>query len=132
MSLNLLEEFIYIIFGILVGFILLGLFFFFIYLPKRIKYEREDAIKKSRAVLSGQISEQFAPYLEDFPFLPSETKFIGKPVDFIVFVGLDKKNVQKVVFVEVKTAKSHLSSVQKSLKDTIIQKNVEWFEFRIK
>ena len=30
---------------------------------------REDAIKQSRAVLSGQFSEQIAPYLPDFPYL---------------------------------------------------------------
>jgi len=132
MSLNFLEPFFYISVGVAIGFILLGLYFFFVYLPKRIELEREDAIKRSKAVLGGQISEQFAPYLEGFPFLPSEAKFIGKPVDFIIFVGLEKKNIQKVVFVEVKSGKSNLSYTEKSLKDAITQKNVEWFEFRIK
>ncbi len=77
---------------------------------------RETAIKQSRAVLSGQFSEQIAPYLPDFPFKPTEARFIGKPVDFIVFKGMDEKKINEVVFVEVKTGKSQLSSVEKSLK----------------
>ncbi|MBI2124759.1 hypothetical protein HYT92_03125, partial [Candidatus Pacearchaeota archaeon] len=85
---------------------------------------RETAIKQSRAVLSGQISEQLAPYLPDFPYKPTEARFIGKPVDFIVFKGMDEKKIEEVVFVEVKTGQSKLSSVEKSLKETIQNKKV--------
>ena len=46
---------------------------------------RKDAVSRSRAVLSGQFSEQLAPYLPDFPYKPTEVRFIGKPIDFIVF-----------------------------------------------
>ena len=91
---------------------------------------REIAIKQSRAVLSGQFSEQIAPYLPEFPFKPTEVRFIGKPVDFVVFKGMDEKKIDEVVFVEVKTGKSQLSSVEKSLKETIQNKKVEWFEYK--
>ncbi len=56
-----------------------------------IENHRKDAVVRSRAVLSGQFSEQLAPYLPDFKYLPTETRFIGKPVDFIVFRGMDQK-----------------------------------------
>ena len=46
---------------------------------------RKDAIMKSRAVLGGQFSEQLAPYLPNFNYLPTECRFIGKPIDFLVF-----------------------------------------------
>ena len=93
---------------------------------------RETAIKQSRAVLSGQFSEQIAPYMPDFPYKPTESRFIGKPVDFIVFRGMDEKKIEEVVFVEVKTGQGQLSNVEKSLKDTIQNKNVEWYEYKIK
>lgn len=93
---------------------------------------REIAIKQSRAVLSGQFSEQIAPYLPEFPFKPTEARFIGKPVDFVVFKGMDEKKIDGVVFVEVKTGKSQLSSVEKSLKETIQNKKVEWCEYNVK
>jgi|TARA_B100000315_G_scaffold254619_1_gene296094 predicted Holliday junction resolvase-like endonuclease len=92
---------------------------------------RKDAILRSRAVLSGQFSEQLAPFFPDFNFKPTECKFLGKPVDFIVFKGADDKKIDEIVFVEVKSGKSKLSSTEKSLKETIENKNVRWEEYRI-
>ena len=92
---------------------------------------RETAIKQSRAVLSGQFSEQIAPYMPDFPYKPTEARFIGKPVDFIVFKGMDEKKIEEVVFVEVKTGKSQLSKVEKTLKSAIENKKISWNEYRV-
>jgi len=92
---------------------------------------REEAIKQSRAVLSGQFSEQIAPYLPDFPYKPTEARFIGKPIDFVVFKGMDDKKIDEVVFVEVKSGQSQLSKTEKALKDTIKNKNVLWHEYKV-
>lgn len=92
---------------------------------------RKDAIAQSRAVLSGQFSEQLSPFLPDFPFSPTECRFIGKPLDFIVFKGADKKQIDEVVFVEVKSGKSTLSKQEKNLKDTIKNKRVSWYEYHV-
>ena len=92
---------------------------------------RKDAILKSRSVLSGLFSEQLAPFLPGFNFKPTECRFLGKPVDFIVFKGLDDKKVNEVIFVEVKSGKSKLSNVEKSLKEAIENKKVKWEEYRI-
>jgi predicted Holliday junction resolvase-like endonuclease len=121
----------FLLFGFLIGLILSIFYFYFIFIPKKIEAERTDALKRSRAVLSGQISEQLAPYFPNFPFLPSEIRFIGKPIDFIVFEGLDQKEIKKIIFVEVKTSKSTLNKTEYSLKKAIEQKSVEWFEYRI-
>lgn len=92
---------------------------------------RQDAISRSRAVLGGQFSEQLAPYLPDFQYLPTECRFIGKPIDFIVFKGADAKKIDEVVFVEVKSGKSKLSEHEKNLKETIEKKRVRWEEYRV-
>lgn len=86
---------------------------------------------KSRAVLGGQFSEQLAPYLPDFEYLPTECRFVGKPIDFIVFKGMDRKDIDEVVFVEVKSGKSKLSPSEKKLKKAIDEKKVKWVEYRI-
>lgn len=96
-----------------------------------IKAHREDAIARSRSVLAGHFSEQLAPYLPNFPFNPSECKFIGKPVDFIVFHGLDEKNVTGVSFVEVKSGKAKLTGTEKSIKEAIQHKKVDWVDYRV-
>lgn len=123
--------------------ILIGLFFAYwlgtrIGSIKRDKYWEEqipdykkEAILKSRAVIGGQFSEQLAPYLPNFKFNPTECKFIGKPIDFLVFRGMDEKDINEVIFVEVKSGNSKLSSHEKNLKDTIDKKRVRWVEYRI-
>lgn len=92
---------------------------------------RKEAIMKSRAVLGGQFSEQLAPFLPNFKYLPTECKFLGKPVDFICFKGLDDKNVSEIVFVEVKSGKSRLNPQEKTVKEAVENKRVKWEEYRI-
>ncbi|MBI2452549.1 hypothetical protein HYV50_05770 [Candidatus Pacearchaeota archaeon] len=92
---------------------------------------RKEAIMKSRAVLGGHFSEQLAPYLPGFDYLPTECRFIGKPVDFIVFKGMDEKNIDEVIFVEVKSGNAKLSPQEKNLKETIEKKRVKFAEYRV-
>lgn len=92
--------------------------------------ERKDAVKQSRSVLGGKISEQVCPFNDDFPVLASECRFIGAPVDFIAFKGLDEKNVEEVIFIEVKTNSSRLNQTEKSIKDAIDSGKVRFIEYR--
>jgi predicted Holliday junction resolvase-like endonuclease len=101
------------------------------YWESELPFHRKDAIMKSRAVLGGQFSEQLAPYLPNFEYLPTECRFVGKPIDFIVFKGMDEKNISEVVFVEVKSGKAKLSSSERKLKEAIDKKKVKWVEYRI-
>ena len=92
---------------------------------------RKDAIVRSRSVIGGQFAENLAPFLPKFPFLPTECKFLGKPIDLIVFKGMDEKDINEVVFVEVKSGNAKLNSQEKKLKETIEKKRVRWEEYRI-
>lgn len=93
--------------------------------------ERRAALAKSRQVIGGSFSEQLAPFLPDFPFDPTEARFVGKPVDFIVFRGLAAGQVDEVVFVEVKSGGSRLNSNEQSLKNCIENKRVAFVEYRV-
>jgi predicted Holliday junction resolvase-like endonuclease len=101
------------------------------YWESELPNHRRAAVMKSRAVIGGQFSEQLAPYLPDFEHLPTECKFMGKPIDFIVFKGMDEKKIEEVVFVEVKSGKAKLNAQEKNLKETIDNKKVKWVEYRI-
>lgn len=92
---------------------------------------RKEAVLRSRSVIGGQFSEQLAPYLPDFQYLPTECKFMGKPIDFIVFKGMDEKKIDEVIFVEVKSGNAKLNGHEKNLKETIEKKRVRWVEYRI-
>jgi len=91
----------------------------------------EEAVQRSRAVLGGRFSEQLAPYLPGFRYDPTEARFIGNPVDLIVFPGLAARAPEKVVFIEVKTGKSQLSAVQRRIKELVERGEVAWEELRL-
>lgn len=98
---------------------------------ERLDAERRDAVKRSRAVLGGQLSEQLAPYLPGFPGDPTEVRFVGKPVDFVSFSGSSLGTVEEVVFIEVKSGESRLSPVERSLRDAIESGRVRYVEYRV-
>ena len=92
----------------------------------------KNRLKQSRAVLGGLVSEQMSPLLPGFPFDPGDCRFVGKPVDFIVFRGMNEKNISEVIFLEVKSGKSrNLNDQEKKLKDIIQAGKVGWAEFDI-
>jgi len=92
---------------------------------------RLDAVQRSQAVTVGKVYEQLMPYLPAFQFNPKDARFLGSPVDFVVFDGLDDGQVRRVVFVEVKTAGSDLSTRERRVRDAIRAGRVEWDELRV-
>ena len=92
---------------------------------------RKDAIKRSKAVIGGQVLEQVAPFLPGFPCNPGDARFIGKPVDFIAFPGITEDNkVHEVLLIEVKTGKSALSGREKEVKRAVAEGRVRYVEYR--
>ena len=87
-------------------------------------------LKQSRAVLGGLVTEQMAPLLPDFPFDPGDCRFIGKPVDFIVFRGMNGQDISEVIFLEVKSGASRtLNPQEKRLRDAIQAGRVRWVQW---
>jgi len=92
---------------------------------------REDAIKKSRSVILGKVTEHLTPFLFDFPYNPKDARFIGTPVDIIVFNGMDTGEISEIVLVEVKTGKSQLTSREREIRNAVDAKNVRFEVFRL-
>jgi len=99
---------------------------------QRLEEVVKKRLKMSRAVLGGLVSEQMAPLLPGFPFDPGDCRFVGKPVDFIVFKGMNEKDISEVVFLEVKSGSGrNLNEQEKKLRDVIQSRKVSWAEFDI-
>ena len=98
---------------------------------RRTRDIRRDAVSQSRAVTRGQVFEQFAAYFPSFEFSPKDAQFIGKPVDFIVFDGLDDGELRRIVFVEIKTGDAALSTRERRIREAIQRGRVEWRELRL-
>ena len=100
---------------------------------KLIEEARADAVRRSRSVLNGQLVEQISPFLPNFPCNPADCRFVGKPIDFIAFAGLEENDsVDEILFVEIKTNGSQLSQRERSLKEAVEKKKIRWVEFRVK
>jgi predicted Holliday junction resolvase-like endonuclease len=122
------------IFGIGVG-IAIGLLLAWVcFLVWKVRYTasiREDAVQRSQAVTAGKVHEQLIPYLPGFPFNPKDVRFLGSPIDLVVFDGLAEGQVRRVVFVEVKTGRAGLTSRERSVRDAVQAGEVEWAELRV-
>lgn len=97
-----------------------------------LKRVREDALKRSRAVLGGLAGEQVAPFLPNFPCNPADARFVGKPIDFIAFPGAASgKDIEEILLIEVKSGDAQLSARERQIKSTVEQGKVRYIEYRI-
>jgi predicted Holliday junction resolvase-like endonuclease len=92
---------------------------------------RRDAIQRSQAVTAGKVFEQLVPYLPDFRYNPKDARFLGTPVDLVVFDGLGEDRCDRVVFIEVKTGASTLSTRERRVRDAVNAGRVIWQELRL-
>ena len=122
--------------------------FFLVYYATRLKFERRfrewqetevlrwqeekeratrEAVTQSRAVLGGKFTEQLAPYLPEFKYDPTEARFIGSPIDLIIFPGLANGDPEEIVIMEIKTSKSsQLSPQERKIRQLIEDGMVRW------
>ncbi len=93
---------------------------------------RDDALRRSEAVLTGKIGEQLAPISLDFPFNPADARFLGSPVDFIVFDGYSDvrdgrtDRLRSIVFVDVKTGGARLTPVERRVRACVEERRVRY------
>ncbi|MFC2143957.1 Holliday junction resolvase-like protein [Candidatus Aenigmatarchaeota archaeon] len=81
--------------------------------------------KKSLSSKYGKMTEQFLPFLKEYPYNEQNFRFIGSPIDGVQFED------DKIVLVEFKTASSRLSEKQRRIKELVDKKKVEFKEVRI-
>jgi len=122
------------VFGLVVG-ITIGVLGAWVYLliwkARYTAMIREDAVQRSLAVTAGKVHEQLTPYLPAFPYNPKDVRFLGSPIDLVVFDGLAEGALQRIVFLEVKTGGSSLTGRERQVRDTIEAGEVEWAELRV-
>tara|TARA_B100001758_G_C17857303_1_gene327219 strand:- start:18 stop:476 length:459 start_codon:yes stop_codon:yes gene_type:complete len=92
---------------------------------------RKDSNKKQRATIKGQITETIAPWSMTVVNSVSELNFLGNPIDFIGFKGLDGDGDIDIKFIEVKSGKSKLNTNQRRIRDAVKEKRIDWVEVRI-
>ena len=93
---------------------------------------RKDTGNRQRSIIKGQISEVLAPWSIESVNSVKELNFLGSPIDFVGFKGLDGEDEIEIKFIEVKSGKSRLNKNQRRIRDAVVAKRIEWVEVRVK
>ena len=100
---------------------------------RQIKEATKRSVDQSRNTLKGQIGEQMAPMLPGFPYLPADARFLGDPIDYVVFNGRSNwgnngisEQELEIVFLEVKHSQSKLTPVQRAIAMAVEQGRVRF------
>jgi predicted Holliday junction resolvase-like endonuclease len=81
---------------------------------------RQDAAKRSRAILLGSLMEQVGPLLRGFKYDLNDLRALWDPIDFVAFNGIGVgREVDSITFIDIKTGESRLSPVQKTIKESV-------------
>lgn len=99
---------------------------------------QKRSVNTSRAVLKGKMAEQLAPILPEFNYLPSDAKFLGDPVDYVVFDGYtDFRDGEgraediRVVLIDIKSGGARLTKGQQAIAQAIQNGQVHFETVRI-
>ena len=85
------------------------------------KISTEKFRAQSRSTRYGQITEEFLPLVQSYPYDPKQFRFLGSPIDGVQFED------DKIILVEFKSGNSSLSSRQRQVRKLIKEKKV-YFE----
>ena len=102
-----------------------------------VDFERKQAIKQSKAVIKGQVTEHILPMFKDFPYKMSECRFAGAPIDYIIFENMDQiregstEAKINIIFADVKVNKSANSPVQNAIKDAVKNNRVRFEQWKV-
>jgi len=93
------------------------------------KHELNKKINNnSHLYVLDQVNKQLIPFLPEFleRYNPKDARFLGNPIDLIIFDGLDKGDLKRIVFVETRSRSTQLDNRELMIKNVIQSKKVEW------
>lgn len=67
----------------------------------------------------GQVLEMLTASLPALPVDAQDCRVLLKPIDYVSFLGASKGKVQSIQFIEAKTGRQRLSSVQRAIKAAV-------------
>lgn len=99
---------------------------------------RKDAADRSRYILKGKIAEHMVPMVpEVFRHDPSDARFIGAPIDYLIFDGYtavkdgNSDEDITVVLADIKTGNASLNRTERKIKEAVDAGRVRWETIRI-
>ncbi len=118
---------IWIIIGLVIWYLIAKLYF-----EIKVRWQRKNAVERSKSVLIWQVNEKIAPILPWFPYNYKDLVFIGKWIDYLVFDWLSKWNLREIIFLEIKSGNSGLNRNETMIKKCIENGKIAYDILRIK
>jgi len=93
---------------------------------------RRDAVDTERSTLKDRVGGELAQQMEPFPFVPADTRFIGNPVQFVVFDGHTEvkdrsaETLRGVVFVSVNDDASAGNADRELVEECVAGGRLSW------
>ncbi len=103
-----------------------------VYFQIKIRWQRKNAVSRSKNVLMWQVNEKIAPLLPNFPYNYKDLVFIWKWIDYLVFDGLSTGNLKEIVFLEVKSWVSNLNKNERMIKNCLNSWKISYDILRVK
>ncbi|MCG2573926.1 endonuclease [Acinetobacter sp. ME22] len=105
---------------------------------KELRQVQSRSVNSSRAILKGKMAEQFAPIFPEFEYLPSDAKFLGDPVDYIVFNGYNafrdgagRADHIEVVLIDIKSGNARLTKGQQAIAEAVKKGRIRFETIRV-
>lgn len=88
---------------------------------------RADVKSEMGAISSGfgKIIEKIFPAYKNFNMPLNDCRFLGEPIDMIIFLGATEMKVDHITFLEAKTGKGRLNDGEKMVRDTVLDHRVK-------
>lgn len=99
-------------------------------LKKGMKRATIGAQATSKSVNAGKLLEKVFPTMKDFKWELSDCRFLGEPIDIVIFNGLTEGKVDSINFLEVKSGKAVLNKHQKNVREAIENNKIKYEEFK--
>ena len=107
---------------------------------RRLDAARRQSVNISRSTLKGQIGEQLAPLLPGFAYAASDARFLGDPIDYIVFNGYTNlrdtdgfdADALEVVILDIKHGGSKLTACQRAVAKAVQSGRVRFEVVRVR
>ena len=105
----------------------------------RLDAARRQSVNISRSTLKGQIAEQLAPLLPGFAYAAADARFLGDPIDYVIFNGYtnlrdgERRDADaiEVVILDIKHGRSKLTACQRAVAQAVQAGRVRFEVVRI-
>lgn len=92
---------------------------------------KQKAVERGRKQVPKLVNQSINKKFASLKYDPYDIKAILHPIDFVVFNGMNKGQVQDVTLLSSKTKNSYIQNFHKAIADVVKEKRYDWKVLRV-